>query len=68
MPQGTIKSYDEQSRSGLILDDQQNELAYDARSFDGSGVRGFRIGQRVRYEVSGEGDAARVTELTIITM
>ena len=44
MPQGTIKTYDETSRSGVIMDDQKRELAFDADSFRHSGVRLFRIG------------------------
>lgn len=68
MAQGTIKSYDEQSRSGLILDDAANEFAFDATSFEGSGIRLFRIGQRVRYSLVGEGDRAKVRDLTIVTL
>jgi cold shock CspA family protein len=68
MPQGTIKSYDEQARSGILLDDGRNELVFDAESFRTSGVRLFRIGQRVKFALSGEPPHQRVRELTIITL
>jgi 2-phospho-L-lactate guanylyltransferase len=68
MPQGTIKTYDESSRSGVIMDDQKNELAFDAESFGRSGVRMFRLGQRVKYQIVGQGERARVRDLTIVTL
>lgn len=68
MPQGTIKTYDESSRSGIILDDAKTELAFDEESFRHSGVRLFRIGQRVKFQVVGEGSKARVRDLTIVTL
>jgi hypothetical protein len=68
MPQGTIKTYDESSRSGVIMDDLKNELSFDAESFRQSGVRLFRIGQRVKYQVVGQGERARVRDLTIVTL
>jgi cold shock CspA family protein len=68
MPQGTIKTYDETSRSGIILDDGKNELAFDVDSFRQSGIRLFRIGQRVKYQIVGQGERAHVRELTIVTL
>jgi len=68
MPQGTIKTYDTSSRSGLILDDQKRELAFDHDSFRHSGVRLFRIGQRVKYQLVGQAERAQVRDLTIVTL
>lgn len=68
MPQGTIKTHDPRTRSGVLLDDDRNELHYDPESYEGSGVRYFRIGQRVKFQVVGEGDARRVRNLTIVTL
>ena len=68
MPQGTIKTYDETSRSGVIMDDQKHELAFDAESFRHSGVRLFRIGQRVKYQLVGHAERAQVRDLTIVTL
>ncbi|MFN2615177.1 MAG: hypothetical protein ABR552_10235 [Actinomycetota bacterium] len=64
MPQGTVKTYDEQTKSGLILDDAKNEIAFDADSFKGTGVRGFRLGQRVKWNVEGN----RISRLTLVTL
>ena len=68
MPQGTIKTYDESSRSGVIMDDQKNEHSFDAESFRQSGVRMFRLGQRVKYQIVGSGERARVRDLTLVTL
>lgn len=68
MPQGTIKTYDESSRSGVILDDQKRELAFDNDSFLHSGIRLFRIGQRVKYQLIGHAERAQVRDLTIVTL
>jgi len=68
MPQGTIKNYDETSHSGVIMDDQKRELAFDADSFRHSGVRLFRIGQRVKYQLVGHDERAQVRDLTLVTL
>lgn len=68
MAQGTIKTYDETNRSGVLLDDARTELAFDHDSFRSSGVRMFRIGQRVKFRVEGDGERAKVRDLTIITL
>jgi len=68
MPQGTIKTYDSATKRGSLLNDTGDELAFDGASFDGSGIRLFRTGQRVRYLVEGEGSRRRVRALTIITL
>jgi cold shock CspA family protein len=66
--QGTIKTYDETSRSGLILDDAAKEYSFDADSFAGSGVRLFRTGQRVKFSVVGDADEPRIRDLSLITL
>jgi 2-phospho-L-lactate guanylyltransferase len=68
MPQGTIKTYDTDSRSGVILDDEKTEIAFDADSFRQSGVRMFRIGQRVKYQLVGHAERRVVRDLTIVTL
>jgi cold shock CspA family protein len=67
VPQGTIRTYNEQSRSGLILDDAKNELAFDHDSFRNTGMREFRIGQRVKFSVEGEPPRQKVRDLIILT-
>ena len=67
MAQGTIKSYDPDSKSGIILDDAKQEQSFDADSFVHSGIRMFRIGQRVKYQVVGHGEKTSVRDLTLVT-
>ena len=54
MPQGTIKDFDEQTRSGSVLLDDGVEVAIDRTSMEGSGLRYLRLGQRVKFEVAEE--------------
>ena len=67
MAQGTIRAYNAQSRSGLIIDDAKNEIAFDFDSFKASGVREFRLGQRVKFLLEGEPPKAKVRDLTIVS-
>ena len=67
MPQGTIRAYNAQSRSGLIIDDAKQELAFDFDSFKESGIREFRLGQRVKFLTEGEAPRAKVRNLTIVS-
>ena len=54
MPQGTIKHYDPDSRSGILLQDDRTEVQIDVNSMEGSGLRTLRIGQRVKYDLTDE--------------
>ncbi|SNT65296.1 2-phospho-L-lactate guanylyltransferase [Asanoa hainanensis] len=63
--QGTVATYDPDSRSGTVLLDDGSELSYPAAAFDASGLRLLRLGQRVRIEQDPSGV---VTRLTIPTM
>ncbi len=67
MPQGTIRVYNDESRSGLILDDNKSELSFDQESFRNTGIREFRIGQRVKFPVIGEPPRQKVRDLTIVS-
>ena len=67
MPQGTIRAYNAQSRSGLIIDDSKNELAFDFDSFHESGIREFRLGQRVKFLLEGDAPRVKVRNLTIVS-
>lgn len=67
MKQGTIKTYDPESRSGVILDDAKVEYAYGPESFSSSGLREFRLGQRVKFKVEGQGEKQAVRDLTLVT-
>ncbi|MBY8870875.1 cold-shock protein [Micromonospora sp. PLK6-60] len=59
--QGTVASYDAQTRSGLLLLDDGTELPFPTRAFDASGLRLLRLGQRVRVETDEQGAVTRVT-------
>jgi cold shock CspA family protein len=49
--QGTIKEFDEETRSGSLLTDAGNGVGIDGGSIEGSGIRTLRIGQRVKFEI-----------------
>lgn len=63
--QGTVATYDPDSRSGTLLLDDGSELTYPAAAFEASGLRLLRLGQRVRIERDQSGV---VTRLTIPTL
>ena len=50
MAQGTIKDYFIEERVGSLLLDDRTEVAIDADSTEGSGIRYLRIGQRVNLD------------------
>ncbi|HJS27247.1 MAG TPA: hypothetical protein VJ913_09015 [Actinomycetota bacterium] len=68
MAQGTIRDFDEQERKGSLLMDDRTEVAIDATSLDGSGLRGLRIGQRVRFDLVEEGGRKVARTLQIVTL
>lgn len=59
--QGTVASYDAQTRSGTLLLDDGTEVAFPAAAFDASGLRLLRLGQRVRIEHDESGAMIRIT-------
>ena len=63
--QGTIATFDSQTRTGTALLDDGSEVAFPAAAFDASGLRLLRLGQRVRFETSVDGE---ITKLTLPTM
>ena len=67
MPQGTIKSYDVQSRDGVLLTDDEQEILIDATSVEGSGIRYLRIGQRVKFDLADEGGKKLARSLRLVT-
>jgi cold shock CspA family protein len=68
MAQGTIRDFDEQERTGSLLMDDRTEVAIDATSVEGSGLRGLRIGQRVRFDLVEEGGRKVARTLRIVTL
>lgn len=68
MAQGTIKLYDEETKTGLLLMDDATEVEIDNASTDGSGLRSLRLGQRVRFDLNEEGGRKIARSLNIVTM
>jgi cold shock CspA family protein len=68
VPQGTVKEYRLGERTGSLLTDDQQEIAIDAGSLEGAGVRYLRIGQRVKFEIADEGGRTVARTLRIVTM
>lgn len=66
--QATAYTYDAASRSGSVLLDDGTPVPFDAPAFDAGGLRLLRPGQRVRIETEGEGDALKITLVTLQTL
>jgi 2-phospho-L-lactate/phosphoenolpyruvate guanylyltransferase len=62
--QGTVATYDPQTRSGTVLLDDGTELAFPREAFDASGLRLLRLGQRLRIEMN---ESSQVTKVTLPT-
>jgi cold shock CspA family protein len=67
MPQGTIKTYDVEKRTGALLTDDEQEISIDATSVEGSGIRYLRIGQRVKFDLAEEGGKKLARSLRLVT-
>jgi cold shock CspA family protein len=67
MPQGTIKDYAVDSRSGSLLMEDRTEVGIDETSVEGSGLRYLRIGQRVSFDLVEEGGRKVARNLRIVT-
>jgi cold shock CspA family protein len=68
MPQGTVKDFDDQERTGTLLMEDRTEVHIDATSVEGSGLRFLRIGQRVRFDLVEEGGRKLARTLRIVTL
>jgi cold shock CspA family protein len=67
VPQGTVKTYNLEERTGSLLTDDQQEIAIDAGSVEGAGIRYLRIGQRVKFDIADEGGTKVARTLRIVT-
>ncbi len=62
--QGVVKVYDATTGIGSIVrDDDRSEVLLKPGSLDGSMFRFLRQGQRVRFDLNGEGPDAYATNL-----
>ena len=69
MPQGTVKRYDHDSRTAVLLDDQLVQLEVGREAIAASGVLELRLGQRVKFELEEDAEGAfRVSNLAIVSM
>jgi len=65
--QGTIKDFDEGTRTGSVVTDDRTEFAIDPGSFPDDVLLTLRLGQRVVFEVE-DGDAGGVARgLRLVT-
>ncbi|MDX3640184.1 hypothetical protein [Streptomyces sp. MB09-02B] len=65
--QATAYTYDPATRSGQVLLDDGTPVPFDTPAFDAGALRLLRPGQRVRIETEGEGEALRITLITLQT-
>ncbi|MBD9704284.1 hypothetical protein [Streptomyces caniscabiei] len=65
--QATAYTYDAATRTGQVLLDDGTPLPFDTPAFDAGALRLLRPGQRVRIETEGEGEALRITLITLQT-
>ena len=68
MAQGTIKEFDDESRNGSLLMEDRTEVAIDATSLEGAGVRTLRIGQRVKFDLAEESGNKVARSLRMVTI
>jgi cold shock CspA family protein len=53
--QGTVSTFDPETRTGSLLLDDGSQLDFGRAAFDLSGLRLLRLGQRVRIETNVDG-------------
>jgi cold shock CspA family protein len=58
--QGTVSTFDPDTRSGTLLLDDGTELPFGAEAFDRSGLRQLRLGQRLSIEPGPDAKVHRV--------
>lgn len=67
MAQGTIKDYDEQTKSGSLLMEDRREVAIDDASIGDVAIRTLRLGQRVKFDLSEEEGRSVARDLRLVT-
>ena len=68
MPQGTVRDFDIEGRTGSLLMEDRTEVAIDPNSLEGAGIRMLRIGQRVRFDLVEEGGRKVARTLRLVTL
>jgi cold shock CspA family protein len=67
MAQGTIKHFDDASRTGSLLMDDRTEVGIDEHSIGDAQIRTLRLGQRVRFEIADEQGNLTARDLRLVT-
>lgn len=66
MPQATVRSYDSQTRTGVLLaDDGETEFEITPEAMDSSMFRFLRPGQRVTFDLIGPEGTTKALNLRI---
>ncbi len=68
MAQGTIKEFDDASRSGSLLMEDRTEVVIDATSMEGAGLRTLRLGQRVSFDLADEAGVKVARSIRLVTI
>jgi cold shock CspA family protein len=68
VPQGTVKDFNVEQRTGSLLTDDREEVAIDRSSVEGGQIRYLRIGQRVKFDLAEEGGRKVARTLRIVTI
>ena len=68
MAQGTIKEFDDESRTGLLVMDDRSEVRIDPSSLDGAGILTLRLGQRVKFDLADEAGGKVARTLRLVTV
>ena len=63
--QGTVATYDPETRSGTVLLDDGRQIAFDGAAFAASGLRLLRPGQRLRLDTDVTGHVVGVSIPTL---
>ncbi|ADD44631.1 hypothetical protein [Stackebrandtia nassauensis] len=58
--QGTVASFDPETRDGGVLLDDGTPVSFSATAFDASRLRLLRLGQRVQLETGADGAVVRL--------
>jgi cold shock CspA family protein len=66
--QGTVSSFDTETRNGRVLLDDGVELPFLGEALEGTRLRLLRPGQRVRVDTTDAGGSPTVVGLHILTM
>jgi 2-phospho-L-lactate/phosphoenolpyruvate guanylyltransferase len=63
--QGTVATFDTETRAGTVLLDSGAQVDFPAAAFGASGLRLLRLGQRVKLERDDSGLVTRIGVLTL---